>query len=69
LVAAHDGESTENVVTEHVSLPIGSHTDFIGEDGKTVVLDMAAAARLCPVLKHMRDPTVTTTYGVEELKN
>jgi len=31
LVVAHDGESTEGIVTEHVSLPISSHIGFVGK--------------------------------------
>lgn len=67
LVAAHGGDMVEHVVTGPVGRPVQSHLGFIGDDGKTAVLDMAAAAGLRLVPKDMRDPTVTTTYGVGEL--
>jgi glycerate kinase len=67
LVAAHGGELGEHTVTGPVGRPVKSHLGFIGEDGKTAVLDMAAAAGLSLVPKDMRDPTRTTTYGVGEL--
>ncbi|KAF2789738.1 glycerate kinase [Melanomma pulvis-pyrius CBS 109.77] len=67
LVAAHGGEIKEEIVTGPVGWPIESHLGLIGEDRKTAVLDMAAAAGLRLVPKDLRDPTVTTTYGVGEL--
>ena len=67
LVAAHQGELKEHTVTGPIGLPVKSHLGFIGEDGKTAVLDMASAAGLSLVPKDMRDPTKTTTFGVGEL--
>lgn len=67
LVAAHNGIILEELVTGPVGAPVESHLGFIGEDKKTAVLDMAAAAGLRLVPKDQRDPTVTTTYGVGEL--
>ncbi|KAJ4316829.1 hypothetical protein N0V94_005242 [Neodidymelliopsis sp. IMI 364377] len=67
LVAAHGGTIAEESVTGPVSLPVQSHLGYIRNDKKTAVLDMAAAAGLRLVPKELRDPTVTTTYGVGEL--
>ncbi|KAF2877687.1 glycerate kinase [Massariosphaeria phaeospora] len=67
LVAAHGGEIAEKIVRGPVGEPVASHLGFIGEGKKTAVLDMAAAAGLRLVPKSMRDPTVTTTFGVGEL--
>lgn len=67
LVSAQDGKFVDRVVTGPVRQQVESHLGFIGDDGKTAVLDIAAAAGLRLVPKEMRDPTVTTTYGVGEL--
>lgn len=67
LVAAHGGDIQDETVTGPIGLPVQSHLGFIYQDGKTAVLDMAAAAGLRLVPKHSRDPTMTTTYGVGEL--
>lgn len=67
LVATHGGEIVEKWVTGPTGLPVHSHLGFIGEDRKTAVLDMAAAAGLRLVPKDARDPTVTTTFGVGKL--
>lgn len=67
LVAVHGGEMMEKWVTGPTGLPVHSHLGFIGEDRKTAVLDMAAAAGLRLVPRDARDPTTTTTYGVGEL--
>jgi glycerate kinase len=67
LVAAHGGLIVEKPVMGPVGSMVESHLGFIGEDKKTAVLDMAAAAGLRLVPKDARDPTVTTTYGVGEL--
>jgi glycerate kinase len=66
LVAAKHGSLQEVTVVGPVGHYINSHLGFI-DDGKTAVLDMAAAAGLRLVPKSMRDPTVTTTYGVGQL--
>ncbi|KAF2128800.1 glycerate kinase [Dothidotthia symphoricarpi CBS 119687] len=67
LVAVQGGEVAECTVTGPIGLPVESHLGFVGEDRKTAVLDMAAAAGLRLVPKDCRDPTVTTTYGVGQL--
>jgi glycerate kinase len=67
LVAAQNGSIVEHAVTGPVGQTVESHLGLIGEDRKTAVLDMAAAAGLRLVPNNMRDPTVTTTYGVGEL--
>lgn len=66
LVYAKQGHLLEATVMGPVGNPIKSHLGFI-DNGKTAVLDMAAAAGLRLVPKDMRDPTNTTTYGVSEL--
>ncbi|KAF3002935.1 hypothetical protein E8E13_003455 [Curvularia kusanoi] len=67
LVAAHGVELQNETVTGPIGLPVPSHWGFIEKDSKIAVLDMAAAAGLRLVPKDLRDPTVTTTYGVGEL--
>ncbi|KAF2182886.1 glycerate kinase [Zopfia rhizophila CBS 207.26] len=67
LVFAHGGQIKELSVTGPVGKQVESYFGLIGEDRKTAVLDMAAAAGLRLVPKDSRDPTVTTTYGVGEL--
>jgi glycerate kinase len=67
VVAAHGGIIAEKRVTGPLGHPVDSCLGFIGEAGKTAVLDMAGAAGLRLVPKDARDPTVTTTFGVGEL--
>ncbi|KAK2736182.1 hypothetical protein FQN57_000856 [Myotisia sp. PD_48] len=68
LVDATGGDVTEIEVTGPVRIPVNSSFGYLGSDGpRTAVLDMAAAAGLRLVPKQMRDPMVTTTYGVGEL--
>lgn len=67
LVAAHGGVIVDETVTGPIGLPVESHLGFTGNDKKTAVLDMAAAAGLRLVPKDARDPTRTTTYGVGQL--
>jgi glycerate kinase len=66
LVSARHGFLVGATVMGPVGLSVHSHLGFI-DDGKTAVLDMAAAAGLRLVPKAMRDPAVTTTYGVGQL--
>ncbi|KAL1603429.1 hypothetical protein SLS60_005016 [Paraconiothyrium brasiliense] len=66
-VSAQGGEIMEYMVTGPIGCAVKSHLGFVGEDGKTAVMDMAAAAGLRLVPKDLRDPTITTTYGVGEL--
>jgi glycerate kinase len=68
LVAATDGTLHELTVTGPVGQPVNSHFGFLGgTEVKTAVLEMAAAAGLRLVPRNVRDPLVTTTYGVGEL--
>lgn len=67
LVTVQGGIIENETVTGPVGLPVDSHLGFIGQDKQIAVLDMAAAAGLRLVPKHLRDPTVTTTYGVGQL--
>lgn len=68
LVAATDGTLHEVTVTGPVGQPVASHFGFLGGAGpRTAVLEMAAAAGLRLVPRNLRNPLVTTTYGVGEL--
>lgn len=69
LVAARGGVLKSVVVTGPVGGCLQSYYGLISEVGrpKTAVIEMAAAAGLRLVPKDMRDPTVTTTYGVGQL--
>ncbi|NJR52075.1 MAG: glycerate kinase [Leptolyngbyaceae cyanobacterium CSU_1_3] len=68
LVGATDGTLHTLRVTGPVGEPVDSHFGFLGGTRqKTAVLEMAAAAGLRLVPPRMRDPLVTTTYGVGEL--
>lgn len=66
LVSARRGFLQEETVLGPVGHAVHSHLGFI-DNGETAVLDMAAAAGLRLVPKLMRNPTVTTTYGVGQL--
>ncbi len=69
LVEATGGTLHHVEVTGPVGEPVEAHFGFLGgEDGpRTAVLEMAAAAGLRLVPREVRDPSVTTTYGVGEL--
>lgn len=71
LVAATGGEIHNVTVTGPVRRPIDSFFGVLGRRDplapKTIVLEMAAAAGLSLVPDSMRDPGITTTYGVGEL--
>ncbi|MDX5892511.1 glycerate kinase [Rubrobacter radiotolerans] len=68
LVRATGGELEPVTVTGPVGEPVAAHYGFLGGPGpKTAVLEMAAAAGLRLVPKDVRDPRLTTTYGVGEL--
>lgn len=68
LVAATDGELTELMVAGPVGDSVKAHYGFLGgESPKTAVLEMASAAGLSRVPRDVRDPSVTTTFGVGEL--
>ena len=66
LVSALDGE----IVKKKVTGPLGGKVEsFYGliHEGKTAVIEMAAAAGLHLVPAEKRNPLKTTTYGVGEL--
>lgn len=68
LVGVTKGTLHELVVTGPVGQPVQSHFGFLGGAGpRTAVLEMAAAAGLRLVPRQMRNPLITTTYGVGEL--
>jgi glycerate kinase len=68
LVAATGGTIHEIEVMGPVGKPVQSHFGFLGRTAqKTAVLEMAAAAGLRLVPRDVRDPQLTTTYGVGQL--
>ncbi|KAK2745314.1 hypothetical protein FQN55_006218 [Onygenales sp. PD_40] len=68
LTLATGGELRTLTITGPVNVRLSSHYGLLGRKRpKTAVLDMAAAAGLRLVPKALRNPTVTTTYGVGEL--
>jgi glycerate 2-kinase len=68
LVAATNGTIHEIEVMGPVGQLVRSHFGFLGgTDQKTAVLEMSAAAGLRLVPRDVRDPEVTTTYGVGQL--
>lgn len=68
LVAATGGQIVKCEVTGPVGATVNSHFGFLGGDqSKTAVIEMAAAAGLSLVPRDMRNPLHTTTYGVGQL--
>lgn len=68
LIAATGGILHQLEVTGPVGQKVQSHFGFLGgTTKKTAVLEMAAAAGLRLVPTNMRNPMMTTTYGVGEL--
>lgn len=68
LVAATNGTLYNLQVIGPVGEPVESYYGFLGNTAvKTAVLEMAAAAGLRLVPPEVRNPLVTTTYGVGEL--
>lgn len=68
LVAATGGTLHHLEVTGPVGEKVKAHFGFLGKTKtKTAVLEMAAAAGLRLVPSDLRNPLVTTTYGVGEL--
>jgi glycerate kinase len=68
LVAATCGTLHHLEVTGPVGKKVNAHFGFLGKTKtKTAVLEMAAAAGLRLVPSDLRNPLVTTTYGVGEL--
>ncbi|KAF2251363.1 glycerate kinase [Trematosphaeria pertusa] len=66
LVQQRGGTLYEISVTGPIGEPVDSYFGIL-QDGKTAVVDMAAAAGLRLVPKTHRDPASTTTVGVGEL--
>lgn len=65
---ATGGTLHEVTVTGPVAHPVASFFGILGGAGpRTAIIEMAAAAGLSLVPSDMRDPTVTTSYGVGEL--
>lgn len=66
LVDATDGSIEERVVTGPLGNPVKAFFGLMG-DGKTAVIEMAAASGLHLVPAEQRDPLVATTRGTGEL--
>lgn len=66
LVDATDGEIIEKEVTGPLGNKVEAFYGLLG-DGKTAVIEMAAASGLPLVPEEKRDPSKTTTYGTGEL--
>ena len=66
LVTATNGQLRQTEVTDPWGNKIIAHWGVLG-DGRTAVIEMAAASGLPLVPKDKRDPRVTTTYGTGEL--
>lgn len=68
LAESTGGRLVNKTVTGPVGKPVESHFALLGGEAQGVaVVEMAAAAGLRLVPRDMRDPTLTTTYGVGEL--
>ena len=66
LVDATNGRIIEQVVIGPLNSPVTAFFGLLG-DGQTAAIEMAAAAGLPLVPPALRDPRLTTTYGVGEL--
>ena len=66
LVTATNGQLRQTEVTDPLGNKIIAHWGVLG-DGRTAVIEMAAASGLPLVPKEKRVPRVTTTYGTGEL--
>src|SRR5258708_19091464 len=66
LVDATGGQIVQQTVTGPLGEPVAAFFGLLG-DGRTAALEMAAAAGLPLVPPELRDPRITTTYGVGEL--
>lgn len=68
LVQVTGGQLFARTVTGPVGTPVRAHFGILGGSGpRTAVIEMAAAAGLRLVPRNLRNPLVTTTYGVGEL--
>src|SRR6266700_2572344 len=66
LVDATGGQIVEQTVTGPLGEPVNAFFGLLG-DGRTAAIEMAACAGLPLVPPALRDPRITTTYGVGEL--
>jgi glycerate kinase len=66
MVAATGGTTVEVVVTGPLGEPVAACFGLTG-DGKTAIIEMAAASGLALVPPALRNPSITTTYGTGEL--
>jgi glycerate 2-kinase len=66
LVAATGGQVLYESVCGPLGQPVRAHWGVLG-DGKTAVIEMAAASGLPLVPKEKRDPRITTSYGTGQL--
>ena len=66
LVDATGGRIVEQIVTGPLGKPVTAFFGLLG-DGRTAAIEMAACAGLPLVPPALRDPRITTTYGVGEL--
>lgn len=68
LIDSTQGSLMHVQTTGPVNQPVQSHFGFLGgEKKKTAILEMAATAGLSLVPRDMRNPMLTTTYGLGEL--
>lgn len=71
LVQATGGDMRYTTVTGPVGVPVPSFFGFLGPtsrtSSRTAVIEIAAAAGLSLVPTHLRNPGLTTTYGVGQL--
>lgn len=71
LVKATGGYMRHATVTGPVGIPVSSFFGLLGpisrSYSRTAVIEIAAAAGLSLVPSHLRNPSITTTYGVGEL--
>lgn len=66
LVDATGGEIVEHSVTGPLGEPVSGFYGLLG-DGKTAIIEMAAASGLHLVDPDKRNPMITTTFGTGEL--
>lgn len=66
LVGATNGKIIEKTVTGPMGTPVNAYFGLLG-DGRTAVIEMAAASGLQLVPKEKRNPLYTTTFGTGEL--
>ncbi len=66
LVFATGGQKLDEKVTGPLGTPVLASWGLLG-DGKTAVIEMAAASGLLLIPEGARNPSITTTYGTGEL--